>query len=133
MDPELRHQLTTFFAARPWVRLALVFGSQARGTARGDSDVDVAVRGRDLDTVALALELGALLGRQADVVDLDQAGYPLLKAITREGVLVYQSRPGEEARWRSQAWTTLETERPWFERMRDAYLSRLAESGRSRG
>ncbi len=58
-----------------------VFGSTARGTAGPASDVDFLVElepGRTLlDLVALGRELGALLGRRADVTT-PRALHPLL-------------------------------------------------------
>ncbi len=60
-----------------------VFGSFARGTAGPDSDVDFLVElepGRTLlDLLALIRELGALLGRRADVTT-PAALHPLLAA-----------------------------------------------------
>jgi predicted nucleotidyltransferase len=59
-----------------------VFGSAVRGEDRPDSDVDFLVDfepGRSLlDQIALALELGQLLGRKADVVT-DSGLYWLLR------------------------------------------------------
>ncbi len=40
---QLEELLTTYFAGRPEVQLARLFGSRARGTARPASDVDLAV------------------------------------------------------------------------------------------
>ena len=75
----------------PRVAYALVFGSQARGTAHRLSDVDVAIGfggGRPLDT----LELGGLIarlesavGRSVHVVDLDEAPPGLAYRIFRDG------------------------------------------------
>ena len=50
------------------VHLAILFGSRARGRARPDSDVDLAVQGEDLDLLALA----------------------------RDAIFVHQGRPGPE-------------------------------------
>lgn len=113
-------------AGRQEIALALLFGSVARGRARPDSDVDVAVLGRDLDLLALAADLADAVKCQVDVVDLSQAGYPLLQAILRDGVVIHQSTAGAAAAWRTRAILDTETDRPWFERMRDAYLKRLA-------
>lgn len=112
--------------SRKDVHLAVLFGSRARGRARGDSDVDVAVQGEGLDLLALAYELSLATRHEVDVIDLARVGYPLLNAIARDGVIVHQGRPGAGGRWLSHTIAQLETDRPWFERMRDAYLRKLA-------
>jgi predicted nucleotidyltransferase len=40
---------------RPDLHLAVLFGSQARGKARPDSDLDLGVLGDQLDTLSLAV------------------------------------------------------------------------------
>jgi predicted nucleotidyltransferase len=109
------------------VRFAILFGSHARGTARADSDVDLAVAGSDVDSLALAGDLSRTIGREVDVLELERTGYPLLNAIVRDGVVVHEAERGSYARWRSHALATLDTDQVWFERMRDAYLLRLAD------
>ena len=111
------------------VRVALVFGSRARGTATPTSDVDVAVYAPGLDLLDFAAELTRATGLDVDVVDLEQAGVPLLARIVREGVLVHEARPGTAATWRAQALADLETDAPWFARMREAWLARVAVHG----
>ena len=113
------------------VVLAIVFGSTARGTDGPSSDVDVAVLGRGLDFLALARDLSRALGREAQVVDLDAVSYPMLQAIVRDGVVVAEHDRVCAARWRSRALVDLENDRPWFERMRDAYLGHLAAGHRA--
>ena len=108
------------------VHLALLFGSQARGRARPDSDVDVAVQGENLDVFDLYRDLSLATRREVDVVDLSRAGFALLNAIVRDHVVLHQGRPGAAGRWLSHAITQLETDRPGYERMRDAYLKKLA-------
>lgn len=70
-------------------RLAFVFGSVARGTARPDSDLDIALDlGRPLtadDKLALIDALGAASGRPVDLIDLRRAGVPLMGEILRGG------------------------------------------------
>ncbi len=133
MDTELIAALRGALARRSDVELALLFGSRARGQAREGregSDADVAVLGKGcrLDLLGLAADLGETAGLEVDVVDLAAAGYPLQRAVLRDGIALHQGSPGAEARWRSWAILETETDRPWFERMRDAYLRRLAES-----
>lgn len=108
------------------VHLALLFGSRARGRSRPDSDLDLAVQGEDLDRLALARDLSLATGHEVDVVDLAAVGFPLLNAIARDGIFVHQGRPGAAGRWLSHTLMILETDRPNYERMRDAYLRKLA-------
>jgi predicted nucleotidyltransferase len=55
------------------VRLALVFGSVARGASREDSDVDIAVDAPGVDRLALARDISLAIDREVDVVDLGTA------------------------------------------------------------
>lgn len=89
MAADYNHRMTTFDArlldalsAFPEIRLALLFGSRARGGARADSDVDLAVladaplagerRAAIVEAVALAT------GCAVDLVDLYPAPEPVL-------------------------------------------------------
>ncbi len=116
------------FDNRPNIELVLLFGSRARGEAGQDSDVDLAVLGRDVDVLELYRDLSLATGFEVDVVDLGRCGYPLLKAILRDSRLVHEGRRGAWGRWRSHTIARLELDRPWFERMRDAFLRRLAQT-----
>jgi predicted nucleotidyltransferase len=126
-DPVLVATLRAALADRKDVKLALLFGSRARGRFRPDSDVDVAYLGKDVDPLELAGHLGLAARLEVQAVDIADPSYPLMKAVLRDGILLQQGEPGAGARWRSHAIAQLETDRPWFERMRDAYLRRLAE------
>jgi predicted nucleotidyltransferase len=108
------------------VRLAILFGSTARGTNRTSSDVDVAILARDLDVLALARDLSRGMRREVQIVDLETVTYPMLQAIVRDGLVVAEHERGCAARWRSRALVDLDNDRAWFERMRDAYLEHLA-------
>lgn len=71
-------------------RLVLLFGSVARGTARPDSDLDLAIDlGRPLtagDKLALVDALAAASGRPVDLVDLQRVGVPLTGEIIKHGI-----------------------------------------------
>jgi uncharacterized protein len=116
-------------AGRTDVRVALVFGSRATGAATSRSDVDVAVRADGVDLLALTAELSRAAGVDVDVVSLEDVGVPLLARIVRDGIVVHEAVPGAAATWRSHAWADLETDRPWFARMRDAWLEHVAMHG----
>lgn len=127
-------RLRLALAGRDDIRVAVLFGSQARGTARADSDVDLAVDAPDLDPFELAADLANTLGSEVDVLPLSyDLGVPLLEALVRDGIVVHESPRGAGALWRSRALTTLETDRPWYERMSEAWLKRVAERGFARG
>jgi predicted nucleotidyltransferase len=76
------------------VRLVALFGSVARGAARADSDVDVAVLGGEFwDQLGLGSDLGRLLRREPHVVDLHSASDLLRFEVARDGALVYEASP----------------------------------------
>lgn len=86
---ELRRVLRT----EPNVRLVLLFGSTARGEDRPASDIDLVVQMREggLDRmIDLALKLEEALGRQVDLVALEDArsNPRLLAEIVTEGRVV---------------------------------------------
>jgi len=133
--PHERQSPTVLIAAlqealkdRADVHLAMLFGSRARDRAHPGSDVDVAVEAPGVDLWTLAADLSLAVGLEVDVVDLREAGYPLLKAVLRDGIPVHLGRKGALGAWRSQAISRVEFDRPWFERMRDGFLRKLAES-----
>lgn len=85
LDSALRQVLTRF----PSLTLALVFGSVAQGTARPDSDLDLAVAAKYAlgvdDKMAIIEALAECTGRPIDLIDLAEVGEPLLGQILRHG------------------------------------------------
>lgn len=114
---------------RPGVRLAVLFGSIARGSASAGSDVDLALLADGEDFADVAAALAAAVGREVDVVDLAAAPIPLLARILREGTTAYERDHGAAAAWRARSIGSLELDLPWFERMRDAFLRRVSRQG----
>jgi len=127
-DPTIQ-AIRELLQGRSDVWLALVFGSRAKGTATPLSDVDVAVRAPGTDLLGLAADLSRATSLEVDIVSLEDAGVPLLARIVREAVIVHEARPGTAATWRAQALADLETDAPWFARMREAWLARVAARG----
>ena len=120
-------------AAFPELRLALLFGSEARGMARRDSDIDVAVEAPLASLGQIAAALSSRLGAEVDVVRLETASIPLLEALISDGIVLHEAKPGAGALWRSRVLAQLETDRPWYRRQRDAWIQRVAEHGFGRG
>lgn len=73
----------------PGIRLAVVFGSVAKGSARKESDLDLAVMAEKplsaAEKVALIEDLALVVGRPVDLVDLRKAGEPLLGQVLKHG------------------------------------------------
>jgi predicted nucleotidyltransferase len=55
--------IRTVLGQEPRLRLALLFGSVARGSASEQSDIDLAVQGDELDLAQLSAALSGALGR----------------------------------------------------------------------
>lgn len=87
-----------------------VFGSVARGTARGRSDIDVAVLlERDPpptlagSAVSLGGDLERHLGYPVDLVVLNRASVDLVHRVLRDGLLVFDPRPRERIQFEVRA------------------------------
>ena len=122
-------------ARRFGVRLLALHGSRARGDHRQDSDWDFAfIPGPGTDELGLGAALVRLLGTDAvDLCRLDTAGGLLRFRVAREGVLLFEDRPG---RWEG---FVFEAARFWLDAgpilskgLRD-YASSLAQGEGARG
>lgn len=93
---ELTGKLKDYFAIRPEVIAAYLFGSRAEGVARRDSDTDIAVLTdeRRNDTfeyrLALAGELKHCVGTPVDLVLLREAPLLLQFQILKKGKIVFE-------------------------------------------
>lgn len=132
LSPELAAAARAVLERHPEVRLALLFGSRARGVAAPGADLDVAVevaRGQELDRLGLMRELSRATRLEVDVVDVSpgrRVGFPLLNAVSRDAVTLFEGTPNAEAEFRTRALLQTSLDRPAFERMRDGYLLHLA-------
>lgn len=99
-------QMKRVFDETPAARLAVVFGSSARGDAGARSDLDVGVwfeAGAGKTPSALAVALERATGRRVDLVSLEDAP-PLLRfEIARDGVVVVERGQHAWADFRAKA------------------------------
>lgn len=77
----------------------------------------------------IAARVSEAMGREVDVVFLDQATIPLLRHLIDHCIVVYQAKPGAGAMWRSHTLAELETDGPLYDRMKNAWLARVAVHG----
>jgi hypothetical protein len=114
MDASLEQRIADVFGSRPDVTAVYLFGSTARGTARADSDIDVAVLfeappPRTLSGPRLVIEgeLERALGAPVDLVVLNQAPVDLRTRVLRDGRLLVDRDPSAriafEVRTRNEA------------------------------
>ena len=122
------NRLREYFASHAeGVVCVYLFGSVARGTARADSDIDVAVLlERDPpptlagSAVSLAGELERGLGAPVDLVVLNRAPVDLVHRVLRDGVLVFDPRPRERIRFEVGARNAYFDLKPILDRYRKA-------------
>ena len=88
-------------AGEPEIVAAFVLGSAARGTARPDSDVDIAVlyapgrRRTAAERVALAARLSALLGREVDLGTISADNLIYAKEAYLTGECIFARDPAQ--------------------------------------
>lgn len=100
MTTAIERTLTDFFEEEQSVRLAFLMGSFAKGTARPDSDVDVAAlfdRAPDfMEALDLRERLSALLRREADLVVLNDAGPIIGMQALKTGIRLFSQKNAYE-------------------------------------
>ena len=103
---DLLDRLRERAASLPEVRLAVLFGSMARGQARKDSDVDLGLLLKPVsrrERLHVEAELARAAGREVDFINLDEAP-PLLRfEITRDGVVILEREEGLWTRFKVKA------------------------------
>lgn len=112
--------LLSVLRRHPGVHLAVIFGSVAKGSARKESDLDIAVMAdRPLSASAKAAlidDLAVATGRPVDLVDLRTAGEPLLGQILKNGQRILGSN-GDYAELVRRHVYAVEDFMPYVERM----------------
>lgn len=129
----LLSELREVLASDGRVRLAILFGSWAKGTEHEDSDLDLAIDAHPSDLPAIAGRISNALGLEVDVVSVWTDSIPLLDQIVSHGIMVFEAERGALASWRTQSLLRLETDRPWYRRMREAWLARVEKKGLDHG
>lgn len=106
MSPMVRvDELRTALLDVPQVRLAVLFGSSARGTATATSDIDLGVMltAEPAEANEAYRALRRIAGSRLDVTDLRSAP-PLLRfEIAKDGVLLAEREPGAWADFKAHA------------------------------
>jgi uncharacterized protein len=109
----------------PEVAAAWLFGSEARGTARPDSDVDIGLVFRERGATALDHDQALLIiaarleavtpGRPIDLVVLEPQGPIFFHRVLSEGRLVYDADPERRIDFESSTYVRYFDFRPTYE------------------
>jgi predicted nucleotidyltransferase len=117
-------------ASLPQVRLAVLFGSMARGQRRKDSDVDLGLLLGPVsrrERLHVEAELARAAGREVDFINLDEAP-PLLRfEITRDGVVILEREEGLWTRFKAKAMVDWWDWAPIARRIHKRMIQRLRE------
>ncbi len=101
---------------------AFVFGSTARGTATGTSDLDIAAWWQSTAPLAWSTELPD----EVDLVVLNTAPLELAGRIALEGRILFDDDPPARVRWVADTRKIWLDERPRFERAHRDFLEAAA-------
>ncbi|MDQ7001621.1 MAG: nucleotidyltransferase domain-containing protein [Ghiorsea sp.] len=81
--------LMQYLQQHPEIKQAILFGSLARDCAHAESDVDLAIGLENVldseNKQRLLEDIGAIMGRPVDLIDLKTVGEPLLGQILEHG------------------------------------------------
>jgi predicted nucleotidyltransferase len=133
---DLIRDLTTLLAAGPRLRLALLFGSVARGSEHAGSDLDVAILPVDrelalADELTLQTRLALLAKREVDLIRLDHCTPALRFRVAREGIPLLGDRSVLNA-FRARAGIEHAEMAPSIQRASEVFRRRLAGAGTAR-
>ena len=123
-------QLRSILAEHPAVRLAVLFGSTARGddTPRSDVDLAVLLEGDDAGQLwEIDTAVGSALRRTIDLVDLRRAPPLLRLEIAREGVPIVERQEGAWVRFKARAMLDWWDWAPFARRFHELAARRLRE------
>ena len=102
LDAEELSQLQALFSCYPKIRKVILFGSRAKGTARKNSDIDLAVDGIEnfLSIESLSMELDELsFPYRFDLQAMSTIkNHSLLEHIERVGIVIYQGQTSEDSK-----------------------------------
>jgi predicted nucleotidyltransferase len=133
-DRALIERLRRLFAGGLPVRLAVLFGSLAKGRARGTSDVDIGFypaqpRCSLGDELELASRISEAVGLEVDLVRLDGDNPLLGREVSQTGICLFEAEPGLFAAYRARALACWLDFDELIAPHRERWLRRLAGAG----
>lgn len=96
IDSGTKTKIVNYFSKRPEVATVYLYGSQAKGEAKRDSDIDLAVlvtdkrkyKGFGIPQVVFALDLSEITGEKVEVQDLEACSIEFSHRVLSEGKIL---------------------------------------------
>jgi len=96
ISPSTKTKIISYFSKRPEVAAVYLYGSQARGDAKRDSDIDLAVlvtdkrkyKGFGIPQVVFTIDLEKITGKKVEVQDLTACSVEFAHRVLSEGKLL---------------------------------------------
>lgn len=122
--------LKNYFKEQPGILAVYLFGSQVRGTARKDSDIDIGIlfdfglsREERLEKIiSFSGELAGIVN--VDIVDMNSADYPILYEIFDSGMLLIENDHDRRIQFQALKMSQYMDYRYYENRMQEAVLKR---------
>lgn len=90
LKEELINEIVSF-AKEYDVEKLIIFGSRARGDYKERSDIDLAIKGGDVQGFSLSVDEEASTLLRFDILDLgSELKEELLESIAKEGIIIYE-------------------------------------------
>ena len=101
---EMEDKICALCSREPSIDAAYIFGSQAKGSLRPESDLDVALllnedRRSEFSLLSFISNLERAYGRRVDVVILNHAGEVLKYEVRRSGRVIFERDPVNRKRF----------------------------------
>src|SRR3990167_2270643 len=109
LDQKITDQIVNYFAKKPEVAAVYLYGSYARGEARADSDIDLAVlvtdtrkyKGFSIPQVIFSADLEKITGKKVEVQDLTACSVEFAHRVLSEGKLLTSNNEKERVNFQT--------------------------------
>lgn len=99
LDPKTKQAIITYFAQKQEVAAVYLYGSQARGDAKPDSDIDLAVlvveKSRISPHIEYSSDLTKLTNKEVEIQDLKICNVDFAHRVLTEGLLLISNNEDE--------------------------------------
>lgn len=134
ISQDIINKIKSYFSQKPKVVAVYLYGSFTKGTAREDSDIDLAILAEkssissDLQIEAMS-DLGLILGKEVEVQNLNICKTTFAYRVISEGKIIYEKNPKQRVIFETEIMRRYFDMRPLLDEFSEQITS-LARSGR---